>query len=105
MVRPAKRLGLTMIPVDVVKGPSMKAVLVFDWSSFRLNHAAVNVESHLVSLGSVSECCGSLAGHGCIKEHQNERKPIVSALLETRRGNVDAPRATQEILQCTCQTF
>jgi hypothetical protein len=49
MVRPAKRLGLAMRPVDVVKGPSM-AVVLFDWSSFKLNHAAMKVESHLVSL-------------------------------------------------------
>lgn len=53
MVRPAKRLGLAMIPVEVVKGPSM-TVALFDWSSSKLNHAAMNVESHLASLRKVS---------------------------------------------------
>jgi hypothetical protein len=33
----------------------MNASLFFDWSSFKLNHAAMNVESHLVSLEGVSE--------------------------------------------------
>ena len=49
MVRPAKRLGLAMSPVEVVNGPSM-TVELFDWSRFKLNHAAMNVEHHLVSL-------------------------------------------------------
>lgn len=55
MVRPAKRLGLPLTPVEVVKEPSGKALLVFDWSSFKLNHAAMNVESHLVNLRIVSD--------------------------------------------------
>ena len=55
MVRPANRLGLAIIPVEVVKGTSVKARLVLDWSSFKLNHAAMNVESHLVSLRMVRD--------------------------------------------------
>lgn len=33
----------------------MKAVLFFDWSSFRLNHAAMKVDNHLMSLGVLVE--------------------------------------------------
>ncbi len=54
-VRPAKRSGLAIIPCELRVVVSMKAVLGFNWSSFKLNHAAVNVESHLASLRMMSE--------------------------------------------------
>jgi hypothetical protein len=63
IVRPAKRLGLTITPAEVVKGPSIKPELSFDCRSFRLHHAAMNVESHLVSLGSVSEMLNTKEPH------------------------------------------
>jgi hypothetical protein len=72
-----------MTPVDVVKGPSMKVVLVFDWSSFRLNHAAMNVESHLISLGSVSEWCGSVAGQ--VSRSIKTRETNCLSLVRDRR--------------------